>query len=113
MPPLFHFIALFAICSLTAAGVFVRGRKLLGVVMFFANLIYAAGMQYLINSPELPGFSAVSTQYSVVSVVTNSSLFVYLLGVALACWGVGGSNTLSTGHHDGKPIVSVRYPTTQ
>ncbi len=93
MPPLLHFVALFAVCLLAAAGVFVKGRKILGSLMGLAITLYAAGMQYIINSPELPGFTEeLSPAYMSVRAVTDISLFVYLVSVALVCWGVGTSN---------------------
>lgn len=82
-----HFALLASLSVLASVGVYVRGRRVLGLVMLVTCMVHALGMQYITHSPEVPGFTEkFSIEYSTVRIATDVCLFVYLICVVIACW---------------------------
>ncbi|NLD15755.1 MAG: hypothetical protein GX665_11830 [Gammaproteobacteria bacterium] len=82
-----HFFLLALLGLIAALGVFVRGRKFLGLIMASTCALHATGMQYIIHSQTASGFSeSIPFAYSIARAVVDMSLFVYLICVAVVCW---------------------------
>lgn len=70
-----------------AAGLFFRGSKGLGILMAAAVIANHLGLQYIIQSPEVPGFDPdLSLEYRIVGYVVDASILIQCLITALVFW---------------------------